>query len=58
MGRKLYVGNLSYDVTDSALEQMFAQHGTVVAGDTNGKGRRPACPGAPPVPLRRPVVAP
>src|SRR5690348_18427555 len=29
MGKKLYVGNLSYDVTDSALEQMFAAHGTV-----------------------------
>ena len=29
MGRKLYVGNLSYDVTDSALEQMCAQYGTV-----------------------------
>jgi RNA recognition motif-containing protein len=29
MGRKLYVGNLSYDVTDSTLEQMFAAHGTV-----------------------------
>ncbi len=29
MGRKLYVGNLTYDVTDSALEQMFAPHGTV-----------------------------
>ena len=29
MGKKLYVGNLSYDVTDSALEQMFAQHGSV-----------------------------
>ena len=29
MGKKLYVGNLSYDVTDSALEQMFAPHGTV-----------------------------
>ena len=29
MGRKLYVGNLSYDVTDSALEQMFAAYGTV-----------------------------
>ena len=29
MGRKLYVGNLSYDVTDSALEQMFAPHGAV-----------------------------
>jgi RNA recognition motif-containing protein len=29
MGKKLYVGNLSYDVTDSELEQMFAPHGTV-----------------------------
>src|SRR5688572_11821334 len=29
MAKKLYVGNLSYDVTDSALEQMFAAHGTV-----------------------------
>src|SRR5215467_10343272 len=29
MGKKLYVGNLSYDVTDAALEQMFAAHGTV-----------------------------
>jgi RNA recognition motif-containing protein len=29
MGKKLYVGNLSYSVTDSDLEQMFAQHGMV-----------------------------
>jgi cold-inducible RNA-binding protein len=29
MGKKLYVGNLSYDTTDSVLEQMFAAHGTV-----------------------------
>ena len=29
MGKKLYVGNLSYDVTDSALEQLFAAYGTV-----------------------------
>ena len=29
MGRKLYVGNLAYTVTDSVLEQMFAPHGTV-----------------------------
>src|SRR4051794_41252870 len=29
MGRKLYVGNLSYDVTDSQLEQMCAAFGTV-----------------------------
>ena len=29
MGKKLYVGNLSYNVDQSALEQMFAPHGTV-----------------------------
>ena len=29
MGKKLYVGNLDHGVTDSALEQMFAAHGTV-----------------------------
>src|SRR5437660_12856773 len=29
MGKKLYVGNMSYDVDSSALEQMFAAHGTV-----------------------------
>ena len=29
MGKKLYVGNLAYGVTDSVLEQMFAAHGTV-----------------------------
>ena len=29
MGRKLYVGNLTYGVTDSALEQMFAPYGSV-----------------------------
>jgi RNA recognition motif-containing protein len=29
MGKKVYVGNLTYDVTDSALEQLFAAHGTV-----------------------------
>jgi RNA recognition motif-containing protein len=29
MGRKLYVGNLSYDVDSSALEQLFGAHGTV-----------------------------
>lgn len=29
MGKKLYVGNLSYDVTDNALAQMFEAHGTV-----------------------------
>ena len=29
MGKKLYVGNLSYDVDSSALEEMFKAHGTV-----------------------------
>ena len=29
MGMKLYVGNLTYGVTDAALEQMFAPHGAV-----------------------------
>jgi cold-inducible RNA-binding protein len=29
MGKRIYVGNLSYDVTDSQLEQMFAAHGAV-----------------------------
>src|SRR5262245_52871944 len=31
MGKKLYVGNLSYDVDASALEQMFAAFGTVTS---------------------------
>ena len=29
MGKKLYVGNLSYNTSDSDLEQLFAAHGTV-----------------------------
>ena len=29
MGRRLYVGNLGYGVTDSDLQQLFAGHGTV-----------------------------
>jgi hypothetical protein len=29
MGKKLYVGNLSYEVTDSTLETLFSEHGTV-----------------------------
>jgi len=29
MGRKLYVGNLAYGVSDSDLQQMFGAHGTV-----------------------------
>ena len=33
MGSKLYVGNLSYEVTGSDLEQLFAQHGTVQSAE-------------------------
>ena len=33
MGKKLYVGNLSYDVTSSDLEQMFAAHGSVQSAE-------------------------
>jgi len=29
VAKKLYVGNLSYDVTDSDLENLFSPHGTV-----------------------------
>ena len=29
MGRKLYVGNLGYDVNDADIEKLFANHGTV-----------------------------
>jgi cold-inducible RNA-binding protein len=31
MGKKLYVGNLSYDVDSSALEQLFVGLGTVTS---------------------------
>ncbi len=31
MGKKLYVGNLSYSVEGSELEQLFGAHGTVVS---------------------------
>lgn len=29
MGKKLYVGNLAYSITDADLQQMFSAHGTV-----------------------------
>jgi len=29
MSKKLYVGNLAYDVSSADLEQLFGQHGTV-----------------------------
>jgi RNA recognition motif-containing protein len=33
MGKKLYVGNLSYSVDSSALQQLFAAHGTVESAE-------------------------
>ena len=33
MGKKLYVGNLSYEVSSSDLEQLFSPHGTVESAD-------------------------
>jgi RNA recognition motif-containing protein len=29
MGKKLYVGNLGYSVTESELQEMFTPHGTI-----------------------------
>lgn len=31
MGKRLYVGNLNYNLSKNDLEQMFAAHGTVVS---------------------------
>ena len=33
MGKKLYVGNLSYNTSSSDLEQLFSQHGTVQSAE-------------------------
>ena len=33
MGKKLYVGNLSYDVSSSDLEQLLSPHGTVQSAE-------------------------
>jgi RNA recognition motif-containing protein len=33
MAKKLYVGNLSYDVDSSQLQEMFAAHGTVQSAE-------------------------
>ena len=33
MSKKLYVGNLSYDVSSSDLEAMLAAHGTVLSAE-------------------------
>jgi cold-inducible RNA-binding protein len=31
MAKKIYVGNMSYDTTESALRELFATHGEVVS---------------------------
>jgi len=31
MGKKLYVGNLSFSVTDSDLQELFSAHGTITS---------------------------
>jgi cold-inducible RNA-binding protein len=33
MGKKLYVGNLSYDVDSSGLQELFTAHGTVESAE-------------------------
>jgi cold-inducible RNA-binding protein len=33
MGKKLYVGNLSYDTTNDELRQLFVAHGSVTSAD-------------------------
>lgn len=33
MGKKLYVGNLSYDVTSSDLQKVFSEFGTVSSAE-------------------------
>ena len=33
MGRKLYVGNLSYDVSSSDLERMLSEYGAVMSAE-------------------------
>jgi len=33
MGKKLYVGNLGYEVSSSDLQQLFSEHGTVESAE-------------------------
>jgi RNA recognition motif-containing protein len=33
MGKKLYVGNMSYDMDSSALQELFSAHGTVQSAE-------------------------
>ena len=35
-GSKLYIGNLSYSVTDDQLEELFAPHGSVQSANVIG----------------------
>ena len=39
MGKKLYVGNMSYDVDSSQLEEMFSAHGTVTQRRSDHRSR-------------------
>ncbi len=34
MGKKIYVGNLSYDTSDAGLNEVFQQYGTVASVKT------------------------
>jgi len=34
MGKKIYIGNLSYETSDSSLADLFAAHGKVVSAKT------------------------
>ena len=36
MGKKLYVGNLGYDVSSSDLETLLSAHGTVLSAEVIG----------------------
>jgi RNA recognition motif-containing protein len=37
VGKKLYVGNLSYEVTGNDLQKMFEPHGTVESVQNTGR---------------------
>ena len=45
MGKKLYVGNLSYDIDSSELEQLFGAHGGTVARTPDGGNQGGPNPG-------------
>lgn len=34
MGKKIYIGNLSYDTSDASLADLFSAHGKVVSAKT------------------------